>query len=54
MQVSRETLEQARLARTDPEVAELHLRLGPGERRCALEGGDVAMLVDEVEQRLAR
>ena len=53
-QVAGETLEQAGLARIDAEVVELHLRLGPGQRGRPLEGGGVAMLVDEVEQRLAR
>ena len=53
-EVSGETLEQARFARIDAEMMQLHLRLRPGERRRPLEGGCVAMLVDEVEQRLAR
>ncbi len=48
-----ETLEQAGFARIDAEVVELHLRLGPGQRGRPLEGGGVAMLVDEVEHRLA-
>ena len=52
--MSRETLERTCLARTDSQVVELHLRLGPGESRRPLEGGGVAMLVDEVEQRFAR
>ena len=37
----------------DAEMVKLHLRLRPGERCCALEGGAVAMLVDQVEQCLA-
>jgi len=53
-QVSRETLEQACLARIDSEVVELHLRLGPGKSRRPLEGGGVVMLVDEVKQRFTR
>ena len=53
-EVSRKTLEHACLARTDSKVAELHLRLGPGESRCPLKGSGVAMLVDEVKQRFAR
>ena len=35
-------------------MAQLHLRLRPGERGRALEGVGVVMLVDGIEQRLAR
>src|ERR1700687_6284271 len=35
-------------------MVELPLGLGPSERRRPLEGGSVAMLVDEVKQRFAR
>ena len=48
-----ETLEEMRFVGVDAEVMELHLRLGPGERDRALEGGGVVMLVDQIE-RLAR
>ena len=48
-EVSRETLEHACLAPTDPEVAELHLRLGPAERCRRSKAVGIAMLVDEVE-----
>ena len=51
-QVAGEALEQAGLARIDAEMVQLHLRLGPGQRGRALEGGGVAMLVDQVEHRL--
>ena len=52
-QMAGETLEQAGFARIDAEMMELHLRLGPGQRGRPLERGGVAMLVDEVEHRLA-
>ena len=42
---SKKTLEHACLAPTDSEVAELHLRLGPGQRRRPL-----AQLVDRLGQ----
>ena len=35
----------------DAEMVQLHLRLGPGQRRRALEGVGVVVLVDQVEQR---
>ena len=37
----------------DAEMMELHLRLRPRQRGRPLEGGGIAMLVDEVEHRLA-
>ena len=49
-----EPLEQAGLAGGDAEMMQLHLRLRPGQRRRARKGGGVAMLVGDVEQRLAR
>ena len=48
-----EALEEVRLVGVDAEVMELHLGLGPGERRGALERGRLAVLVGEVED-LAR
>ena len=42
------------LARIDAEVMELDPRPRPGERGGPLEGGGIAVLVDDVEQRLAR
>ena len=49
-----EPLEEVRLVRLDAEVVQLDLGLGPGERRRALEGRRVAVLVGEVERCLAR
>src|SRR5687767_8303102 len=51
--MARQTLEQARFARGDAEIVELHLRLSPGKRRRPIEGSDVPMLVGEVEHRFA-
>ena len=47
----RQALEVARLDRIDVEMAELNLRLRPGERRRAREGIDVEVTVDRAEQR---
>jgi len=44
-----ETLEEMRFVGADPEVMELHLRLGPRERHRSLKGGGVVMLVHQVE-----
>ena len=52
-QVAGDTLEQARFAGIDAKMMQLHLRLGPRQRGRPLECGGVAMLVDEVEHRLA-
>ena len=52
--MSGKALESACLAWADSKMTELHLRLGPGEGCRPLEGGCVAMLIDEVNQRLAR
>ena len=41
-----EALKQSGLARLDAEMMQLHLRLRPGQRRRAIIGGGVAMLVD--------
>ena len=49
-----EPLKQARLARGDAEMVQLHLALRPGERRGARECGGVAVFVDAVEKRFAR
>ena len=49
-----ETLEQRGLARIDAEVMELDPRPRPGQRGGTLEGRGIAVLVDNVEQRLAR
>src|SRR5438874_13694244 len=38
-----------RFVGADPEVMELHLRLGPRERHRSLKGGGVVMLVHQVE-----
>src|SRR5688572_24308475 len=51
--MARQTLEQTRCARSDAEIVELHLRLSPGKRGRPIEGGDVPMLVGEVEHRFA-
>jgi hypothetical protein len=48
-----QTLEQTRFARSDAEIVELHLRLRPGKRSHAIEGGYVPMPVGEVEHRFA-
>ena len=45
--------ECAVFAGMDTDVAKLHLRLGPGERRGAFKGRGVAMLVHEVERFVA-
>ena len=50
----RQALEIRRLLRADTQVAQLDLALRPGQRAGALEGGPVAMLVDQVDQRFAR
>ncbi len=49
-EMPRQTLEQARFARIDAEVMELHLRLRPGQRGGAIKRRSVTVLVDEVEQ----
>src|SRR5258708_38032044 len=53
-EVADQTLEQAGLAWIDADVVELDLRLSPGERGRPLKRSCVAMLVDQVEQGLAR
>ena len=49
-----QALVERRLGGSDVEVAQLHLRLRPGKRRRPFEGVGVLMLVDGIEQRLAR
>ena len=49
-----QTLKQTRLSRPDAQMMKLNLPLRPGERRGALVGGGVAMLVDAIEQGGAR
>jgi len=49
-----QTLKQGRLSRPDAQVMKLDLSLGPSERRGALIGGRVAMLVDAIQQGGAR
>ena len=49
----RQSLKQARFARGDAKMMQLHLSLGPGERRGARERSRVAVFVDAVEKRLA-
>ena len=46
------TLIERRFAGRDTDMAQLHLRLGPRQRRRSIEGGDVAMLVGKVEHGL--
>src|SRR5258705_4599887 len=43
------TLEEARFARVDAEIVELHLRLGPCQRSRPVVSGDIPMLVNEIE-----
>ena len=52
--MTRQPLEEIRLVRVDREVAKLHLRLGPGERRHTLEHGGIVVFVDAVERLRAR
>ncbi len=52
--VAGQTLIQAGLQRRNVEMAQLHLRLGPGQRGRPLKSVGILMLVDGVEQRLAR
>jgi hypothetical protein len=52
--VARETLKQARLIRIDAEMAQLHLRSGPGQCNCAVEGRRVVMLISKVQHIAAR
>ena len=49
-----QTLVLSCLAPVDAEVVQLHLGLGPGERGGALERADVVVLVDQIEDVLAR
>ena len=53
-QMAGETLKQAGLAGIDAEMMQLHLCLGPGQRRRALERGGVAMLVHQIQHLFAR
>ena len=53
-EVSSQGLEQVGLPRRDAEMAQLHLRLGPGEHRGAVERRGAAVLVDGAHERLAR
>ena len=48
-----EALKKSGFAGVDAEMMELHLRLGPGQRRCALIGRCVSMFVDTIQQRRA-
>ena len=50
----REPLEEVRLVGGDAEVAQLDLRLRPGEARDAVERGRIPVLVGERERALAR
>ena len=52
--VACETLKKSGLAGVDPKMMELHLRLGPGQRRCTRIRGSVPMFVDAIQQRCAR
>ena len=51
--MSGEPLKQARFARGDAKMVQLHLTLRPGERRGARERGRVAVFVDAIEKRFA-
>ena len=52
-QMPREALEQIGLARADPKMVQLHLRLRPGQGRGAVERGGIAVLVHGVNQGVA-
>ena len=52
--MAREALKQACFGRIDAEMAQLHLRLSPGQRGCAYEGVRLVMLVHQVQRVLAR
>ena len=43
-----------RFVGTDPQVMQLNLRLGPGERQRALEGSEIAIFVGKFQQLASR
>ena len=49
--VAREALKKPSFAGIDAEVMQLHLGLGPSQRRCALIGRRVPMFIDAVQER---
>ncbi len=48
-----EALKEMRVAGADPEMPELHLRLGPSQRGRAVERHGTMMLVHEIERFIA-
>ena len=51
--VACEALKKPGFAGIDAEVMQLHLRLGPSQRRCALIGRRVPMFIDAIQERSA-